>query len=928
MYFDEMEKPDPELLNIVKDVFEAELYEGTIEEYELLHYGVKRRSGRYPWGSGDSPYQHSGDFLARVEADQQRGLSEREIANALDMSTKELRMARSIAIEQRRSELVNQAENYRKHGDSLQTIAKKMGYANDSSVRSLLNEKSKARMNQAKETAEFLKKRLEKDQLLDVGSGVEYQLNISRTKLDEALYRLQLDGYHVYGRMVPQATNPGKNTIIKVLTTPDIKNSDLYSRLGEIKSVEDYISRDDGKTFEKKFVYPESMDSKRLQIRYAEDGGIHKDGVIELRRGVKDLDLGGSHYAQVRILVDGTHYLKGMAVYSDNMPDGVDVIFNTNKKKGTPVCGPKNDTVLKPIKNDPENPFGSLIKEKGGQSRYIDSDGKSKLSLINKRSDEGDWGDWSDKLPSQFLSKQNISLVKKQLGLAVADKQAEYDDIMQIPNPTIRKYMLKSFADGCDSTSVHLEAAALPNQKYKVILPLTSISDKEIYAPGYRDGEQVALVRYPHGGTFEIPILTVNNRNKEGSKVITPQSKDGVGISSSVAERLSGADFDGDTVMVIPANDKVRITSTPPLKGLEGFDPKMAYPYHEGMKKMTNTQNEMGKISNLITDMTLKGANQEELAAAVRHSMVVIDAEKHSLDYKQSEVDNHIQALKKKYQGHINPETGRMNYGAATIISRAKSEYSVPKRKGSPIIDPETGKYIWKEANEDYVDKKTGKTIQRTQKSTKMAEVDDAFELVSGKPGEPGHPVEKAYAEYANKMKSMANNARKDILAVKDSTYSASAAETYKMEVESLEAKLNLAIQNSPRERRAQVIARSQLEAQKRDNPGMTKEEQKKYATRALQSARIDVGSKRQAITFTDKEWEAVQAGAIRPTKLSQMLMRADSDALKQRILPKNNTSLRPAQISKIKAMSGSDYTMRQIADALGVSMSTVEKYL
>ena len=135
MYFDEIEKPDPELLNIVKDVFETELYEGTIEEYELLHYGVKRRSGRYPWGSGDSPYQHSGDFLARIESDQKRGLSEREIANALEMSTKELRMARSIAIEQRRSELVNQAENYRKHGDSLQTIAKKMGYANDSSVR-------------------------------------------------------------------------------------------------------------------------------------------------------------------------------------------------------------------------------------------------------------------------------------------------------------------------------------------------------------------------------------------------------------------------------------------------------------------------------------------------------------------------------------------------------------------------------------------------------------------------------------------------------------------------------------------------------------------------------------------------------------------------------------------------------------------------
>ena len=28
----------------------------------LMHYGIKRRSGRYPYGSGDSPYQHSGDL--------------------------------------------------------------------------------------------------------------------------------------------------------------------------------------------------------------------------------------------------------------------------------------------------------------------------------------------------------------------------------------------------------------------------------------------------------------------------------------------------------------------------------------------------------------------------------------------------------------------------------------------------------------------------------------------------------------------------------------------------------------------------------------------------------------------------------------------------------------------------------------------------
>ena len=141
------------------------------------------------------------------------------------------------------------------------------------------------------------------------------------------------------------------------------------------------MSHDDGETFDK-FVYPKSMDSSRLKIRYAEDGGIQKDGVIEIRRGVDDLSLGDSHYAQVRILVDGNRYLKGMAVYSDDLPDGVDVMFNTNKKKGTPTSD-----VLKKVKDDPDNPFGSLIKA-GGQSYYIDADGKRQLSLINKRAED------------------------------------------------------------------------------------------------------------------------------------------------------------------------------------------------------------------------------------------------------------------------------------------------------------------------------------------------------------------------------------------------------------------------------------------------------------------------------------------------------------------------------------------------------------
>lgn len=883
-----------------------------IAEDILMHYGMPRRSGRYPWGSGDNPYQHSGDFLSRVEELKKQGLSEKEIADSFGLTTTQFRTQKSLAKNERRALEVATAKGLREKGYSLNEIAEKMGYTNDSSIRSLLNESSESNMNQAQKTADFLRKQIDEKGMIDVGTGVERELGISKEKLNQALYILEMEGYPVYGGGVPQVTNPGKQTNIKVICPPGTEHKDIYD-YENVHSLTDYVSHDNGETFDT-FVYPKSMDSKRLEICYAEDGGIHKDGVIELRRGVDDLSLGDSHYAQVRILVDDTKYLKGMAIYSDDLPPGVDVRFNTNKKQGTPM-----GDVLKNIKDDPDNPFGSLIKA-GGQSYYIDKNGKRQLSLINKRAEEGDWGAWSDKLPSQFLSKQSLHLVKKQLGLAASDKLAEFDEICRLTNPTVKKTLLKSFADDCDAAAIHLQAAALPRQKYQVILPITSMKDNEVYAPNYKNGEQVALIRYPHGGTFEIPIVTVNNKQPEAKRVLG-NALDAIGINSRVAERLSGADFDGDTVMVIPTGGKVKITSTSPLKGLEGFDPKTSYPYKEGMKTMRNTQTEMGKVSNLITDMTLKGATQDELARAVRHSMVVIDAEKHKLNYKQSEIDNGIASLKKKYQGHYD-EDGKYHEGAVTLISRAKSETSVLKRKGSPIIDPKTGEQSYKEVYEEYVDKKTGKTKVRTQASTKMAETRDARTLSSG------HPVEEAYADYANQMKSLGNRARKEMLSTGKIAYSASAKAAYQPEVDSLSAKLNVALRNAPKERQAQVIANANVAAKKKDNPDMTNAEIKKAGQQALTSARVKVGAKREPIKLTDKEWEAIQAGAISENKLKQIINNVNIDELRQRATPRTTTSLSSAKISKISSMNASGYSIAEIAQALGVSTSTVSKYL
>ena len=898
----------------------------------VAHYGTPRHSGRYPWGSGDNPYQRTADFLGRIEELKKQGYSETQIAKDFGLTTSQYRVQKSLATNERRAMDVETARKLlEKNGGNVSEVARLMG-KNESSIRSLLKTSSESRMSAAMNTANFLKDQIEKKGMIDVGAGVEHQLNVSPEMMKNALYILEREGYPVYQGRMEQVTNPGKFTTLKVLCPPGTKHKEIFE-FDKVNSVEDYISYDGGETFKKGFVYPKSMDSKRLMINYAEDGGIDKDGVIEVRRGCKDLSLGTANYAQVRILVDNDRYLKGMAVYADDLPDGIDVRFNTNKTKDVA----KMD-VLKKIKDDPDNPFGALIKERGGQSWYIDDDGNEQQSLINKTREEGEWDQWSRHLPSQFLSKQSKEMIEKQLGLSIADKKAEFEDIMALDNPVVKRKLLATFAEDCDSTAEDLDAAALPRQSYRVILPMTTIGDNEVYAPTYRDGEKVALIRFPHGGTFEIPILTVNNKNKEGQSIYG-NATDAVGISKNNADRLSGADFDGDTVMVIPTsghgrNTKVNIQNRDQLEGLEGFDPKIQYPEIPGMKKMTKqmTQKEMGVVSNLITDMTLRGANDDELAAAVRHSMVVIDAEKHKLNYKQSEIDNNIAALKKKYQGHIEDD-GRYHEGASTVISRAKSETTVQKRKGSmhvnqigkPWYDPSKpeGAKIWTLDNESYTDKK-GNKVYRTQKSTKMAEADDAAKLSSG----TANVKEQAYVDYANELKRLANEARKESVYTPKLEYNPEANKKYKAEVKHLEDQYSLALQNAPKEREAQRIARSIVDAKKDANPDMTKAEIKKEGQRALTKARLQVGAQRTPITINDREWEAIQAGAISDSKLDKILKYADSEVVREKATPRQKATIPPAKANKAQMMYKSGYTLAEIADSLGVSTSTVSKFL
>lgn len=896
-----------------------------IAEDILMHYGVKRRSGRYPWGSGDNPYQHSGDFLSRVEELQRSGMSEKDICEELGMKTTDYRMQVRVAKHERRALEAARAKALRDDGLSLNEIAKQMGYANDSSIRSLLNESTAASKNRAKVTADVLKKELDKKGVLDVGAGVERELGVSQQTLKEALFILETQGYIHTGIGLKQVTNTKQQTTVEIIAKPDGDKTEkdiqteLYKNPERIQSVGDYHSDDSGKTYTR-LQYPASLDGNRVMIQYSDQGGSEKDGVIELRRGVPDLNLGKSHYAQVRILVDGTHYLKGMAMYADDLPDGIDIRFNTNKRSGTP-----KEKVMKEIKDDPDNPFGAAIKA-NGQSIYVGKDGKEHLSPINKLKEEGDFDSMSKNLSSQFLSKQPMKLINQQLDLTYKDRVAEFDEIMSLTNPTIKKKLLLDFADDCDGAVVHLKAAALPRQSTKVILPVTSLKDNEVYAPTYRQGEEIALIRYPHGGTFEIPVLKVNNRNKTAVDILGKNLTDAVGINPRVAERLSGADFDGDFVIAIPTGGKVKIKSTSALKDLEGFDPKVEYSTEgkTGVKLMSETykQKQMGEVSNLITDMTLKGAPESDIAKAVKHSMVVIDAVKHKLDYKQSEIDNDIATLKRRWQGYTD-ETGAEKGGASTLLSRRKQTVDIPERQGSGRIDPNTGKVVYKESGRTYINNK-GEVVPATTKVKLLNQTEDIRSLSSGT------MQENAYANYANRVKALANEARKAYLSAGKLEYNPQAAKAYQTEVDHLNAMLNVAAKNAPRERRAQAIANSVVKAKIQANPDMTKDEIKKASQIAIEDARISVGasSKEKKIEISDREWEAIQAGAISDSKLTQILRYADTDRVRQLATPRTTTQLSSAKLSKMRAMASSGYSNAEIAEALGVSTSTIAKYL
>lgn len=897
-------------------------------------------SGRYPWGSGKEEYRglQPREFYDLFRKYSKQGMTEKQIADEIGISTPMLKAGRAIARSEARAADCSKAMSLKEKGWSTTAIGKEMGLP-ESTVRGLLKDGQNVKTTIAENTARALTDAVREYGYVDVGGGIHHYMGCNENQLKTAIALAQSEGCKVmYGKVKQAGT--GKDTSLKVLVDENTTYQEFAKNQDKI-AIPNRYTEDGGFTYHK-IAPPISISSSRVDVKFAEDGGTDRDGLIELRPGVKDLSLGKATYAQVRIAVDGTHYVKGMAVYGDpkSFPPGVDVRFNSNKAaaKGKMAALKKMDL------DNPEAPFGALIKDQSElklcQTHYMDSDGKMKQSALNIVNEEGNWAAWSRTLSSQFLSKQPVSLAREQLGKVEKRYRRELDEINSINNPIIKKELLLKLADTIDGSAVHMEGASMPRQATHTILPVPSLKPREIYAPNYKDGEIVVLVRFPHAGRFESPELIVNNKNPEAIRIMGKNPRDAVGINSKTAEQLSGADFDGDTVLVLP-NNSGKIKTAKPLPGLVGFDPKAQYHlepsktnkegWHKDPDEKTDTYypykimkkkdkgRYMGDISNLLTDMQLQGATPQELERAVKHSMVVIDAPKHKLNYEQSFKDNGIAALKIKYQGGARK-------GASTIVSKATSEEHPGDRKIT--IDPVTGKKIYEYTGKVNVfkNKETGKITERpvTTNSTKMAETDNAWDLVRDK----NNKMEAAYANHANNLKALANEARRIAVNIKGNKVDPVAKEKYGSEVASLKEKLVRAEKNAPLERRAQILASEYKKVYRASNPGVSGKDLQKEAGKALVRARKKVGAGKEKIDITPKEWEAIQKHALSDTTIAKILKNADTDKVRQYATPKKVVSVSAAQQAKARRMLQNGATTAEIAEALGISTDNVFKYL
>ncbi|MBO7453093.1 MAG: hypothetical protein J6U54_22395 [Clostridiales bacterium] len=1060
-----------------------------MEDY-LMHSGKAhdenppgRGSGRYPFGSGKRKHQHAWDLKSRIDKMRAEGKEPKEIAKELgwtmDQYNKEsqkfekvgntsrykaeLEIANhEIALDKHEELLWYRSHNDPKTGEPYTTteIARQMGFKNESTLRSFEKSTKNSEESPVFVAANKIMEEASKTGYLDVGKGSALYLDITEDRMKTALLVAEKEGFKIANDVHVKQLNDSDNfTTRKILVSPDelkanpdLSPMQLAYKAIKANNVERFYDEQDTRLDAQKdptmqHIDPVRIDPSRIKVRYAEQGGTAKDGMIEIAADIDkngnivprnaDLSLGlradgeFARYAQVRIAVDGGKelagkenptggmYIKGMAVYNVDLPKGTDILVNSNKSETKGLA-----KALKPMEEAKDNPFGASTIQRWYEDPKT---GEKKLSAVqivgattmddHDAHVEGRWAEWSKNLPAQFLSKQNLGLVKQQLKVDVMKNEDEFETIMSISQPVVKRQLLIDFAESCDKAAEELKGAPLPGQKTHVLLGSETLKDNECFCANYDTGTTVALVRFPHESPSQIPVLKVNNRNKEVKDMVGKTPLDAVAINKHVADQMSGADFDGDNVLVLPMSRKnadgsfdkaYNIKAQKMLDDLKGFDteeyglnnPRYAHMakkdkdgnltdeptyYYPKTEKAKGT--EMGKASNLITDMYAKGCDDpHEIARAIKYSMTVIDSKKHKLNYKAAYVDLGIDELKRKYQTQPDGKVG----GASTLISKSSSPVNVKRMEWDyGKIDPNTGekimrtpqqttkmkrKPVYAEAPEGYTyedaagkthkskyfkDKNgknvvatyTGKVVKnkdgsysyepgkgrqqwvddkevdRTMEVSRMSRAKDAYELLSKNPSK----IEVTYADYANHMKSMANNARKAAVMI-DTSYPVDPKmkKEYANEIASLEKKLINSKKNAVRERQAQTLATSRVNAEIDANPGMYDDasSRKKLRDRAQKQARYDCNAHRDMVTFTPSEWEAIEKKAVSATKLRELMAHADQADYTRMALPRSN-SISSAKKSRIRTLAAQGYTQEEIAKMVdGVSTSSVSSIL
>ena len=120
----------------------------------------------------------------------------------------------------------------------------------------------------------------------------------------------------------------------------------------------------------------------------------------------------------------------------------------------------------------------------------------------------------------------------------------------------------------------------------------------------------------------------------------------------------------------------------------------------------------------------------------------------------------------------------------------------------------------------------------------------------------------------------------------------------------------------------ASRIARQKLQGRH----DLDKEEKKKIENQALAEARVRTGAGKKRIRITQDEWNAIQAGAISNKKLNDILKHADLDEVKKLATPRRKVLMSNVKVTRAKAMLASGFTQAQVAQALGVSLTTLKE--